>query len=153
MGFRRKLTIGLALVLAGTVLYGDASSPPTPALVLRGALIRTQTEAGDLVGTIVILNGKVVAVGPEANAPSGATVIDASKCVITPGLIDAHSVLGLNSGAANEGGRDANLDILHAVDPFTDDWRDAARQGVTAIYVQPAASGTALISRAWLLSS
>jgi imidazolonepropionase-like amidohydrolase len=29
---------------------------------------------------------------------------------------------------------------LDAVDPFADDWRDAARQGVTAVYVQPSGS-------------
>src|SRR5437588_40731 len=38
--------------------------------------------------------------------------------------------------------RAAALDVLDAVDPFADDWRDAARQGVTAVYVQPAGSGS-----------
>ena len=50
-------------------------------------------------------------------------------------------MLGLNPAAAGETGRDATLDILDAVDPFSEDWRDAARQGITAVYLQPAANG------------
>src|SRR5262249_43333372 len=56
-------------------------------------------------------------------------------------LIDARGALGLNPAAAREGGRDATLNVLDAVDPFADDWRDAARQGVTAVYVQPGSGG------------
>src|SRR5206468_3076573 len=85
---------------------------------------------------------KIVAVGTNVQLPPGAKVVDVSKCVITPGLIDAHGALGLNPAAANEGGREATLNSLDAVDPFADDWRDAARQGVTAVYVQPAGSGS-----------
>jgi imidazolonepropionase-like amidohydrolase len=112
------------------------------ALALVGATIRTQTDAGDFVGTVVIAGGKVVAVGPDVPVPGGARRIDLRGHVITPGLIDARSTLGLNPAAAKEGGRDADLNILDAVDPFAEDWRDAARQGVTAVYVQPASSGS-----------
>src|SRR5262249_56930948 len=106
-----------------------------------GAPIRTQTEARDFVGTIVIRDGKIVAIGPKLAVQAGSRLIDASGCVITPGLIDARGTLGLHPAAATEGGRDGVLDILDAVDPFSDDWRDAARQGITAVYVPPAGSG------------
>src|SRR5262249_55676139 len=114
---------------------------PAPSLVLTGALIRTQTDAGDFVGTIVIRDGNIVAIGPKLAVQAGATIIDATGGVITPGLIDAHGTLRLPPTALSEGGRDGVLDILDAVDPFSDDWRDAARQGITAVYVQPAGSG------------
>jgi imidazolonepropionase-like amidohydrolase len=116
--------------------------PDSPTLALTDAWIRTQTEAGEFVGTVVVRDGKIVALGPNVQAPAGAKVVNASKCVITPGLIDSRSRLGLNAAAASESGREATLDILDAVDPFAADWRDAARQGVTAVYVQPAGSGT-----------
>jgi imidazolonepropionase-like amidohydrolase len=136
----RKLFLILLPVLAVMSVIADEPAPQ-PTLALMGALIRTQTEAGDFVGSVIIRDGKIVSVAKNVDVPAGAKVIDASKCVITPGLIDAHGTIGLNPAAASETGRDATLDILDAVDPFSDDWRDAARQGVTAVYVQPAAGG------------
>lgn len=136
----RAIALGSVLALSAAVLAADA--PDAPTLVLTGAVIHTQTDAGVFSGTIVVRDGKIAAVGANVQLPPGAKVIDVSKCVITPGLIDAHGALGLNAAAANEGGRDANLNVLDAIDPFSNDWRDAARQGVTAVYVQPAASGS-----------
>src|SRR4051812_6801045 len=134
----RAFALGSVLALSAGLIAADA--PDAPTLVLTGATIHTQTDAGDFTGTVVIRDGKIVAVGTNVQLPPGAKVVDVSKCVITPGLIDAHGSHGLNPAAANEGGRDATLNILDAVDPFDDDWRDAARQGVTAVYVQPAAN-------------
>jgi imidazolonepropionase-like amidohydrolase len=133
----------LAAFAAGSSAAENAApAPEQPPIALVGGLIRTQTDDGDFVGTVVVRGGKIVAVGKDVPVPADAVRIDVSKCVITPGLIDARGVLGLNVAAAKEGGRDGTLNILDAVDPYADDWRDAARQGVTAVYVQPAASGT-----------
>src|SRR5262249_58516948 len=131
MGLARFAALAFALILAAGLTAGDAPAP-TATLALTGATIRTQTDAGDFVGTIVIKDGKIVELGPKVQPPAGARVIDVAGCTITPGFIDAHGALGLNPAAAAEGGRDAALDILDAVDPFSDDWRAAARQGVTA---------------------
>jgi imidazolonepropionase-like amidohydrolase len=121
----------------------DAELAPAPPRIsaLLGAMIRTQSDAGDFVGTIVLDDGKITAIGPNVAVPANAVRIDVSHCVITPGLIDARSVLWLTSGAAKETGVTGNLNILDGVDPFADDWREAARQGVTAVYVQPGSGG------------
>lgn len=110
-------------------------------LALVGGLIRTQTEAGEFVGCLVVENGRIVALGPDVQPPAGARVVNVSGCVVTPGLLDARSLVGLHPAAASESGRDGHLNILDAVDPFSDAWRDAARQGVTAVAVQPASTG------------
>src|SRR5438552_16483249 len=68
------IAIGLSLALAAKLISADP--PPVETLVLQGALIRTQTDAGDFVGTIVIRDGKIVAVGPKVAAPAGAEVLD-----------------------------------------------------------------------------
>ncbi len=128
---------GCRTIAADAVL---APAPPRP-IALVGALIRTQTDAGDFVGTLIIEDGKITAVGPTVAVPSDAVPIELAHHVITPGLIDAHSVLWLNGIAAKESGSSGNLNILDGVDPFAEDWREAARQGVTAVYVQPAAGG------------
>jgi imidazolonepropionase-like amidohydrolase len=137
----RRTSIAIPLLAVGLLCIA-AAPPAQETLVLRGALIRTQTASGDFTGTIVIREGKIVAVGPDAEVPPGAKILDVSRCVITPGLIDAHGTLGLNAAAAAEGGREATLNILDAVDPFSEDWREAARQGVTAVYAQPSSSGS-----------
>src|SRR5262249_31036160 len=134
------LLISFLLIALATVQGDEPAKEKTP-LVLTGALIHTQTESRTFVGTIVIRGGKIAAVGSRVDIPLGAKTIDASKCVITPGLIDAQGMLGWKAAAAGETGRDATLDILDAVDPFSDDWRDAARQGITAVYIQPSANG------------
>lgn len=138
---RVLLVLGLSLTIGAGLLTLGAFAAEPATLAIKGGLIRTQSDAGDFIGNVVIRDGKIAAVGPNVPVPAGATVIDAAGCVITPGLIDAHGTLSLNPASARESGRDANLNILDAVDPFAEDWRDAARQGVTALYVQPAGSG------------
>src|SRR5262245_35263766 len=146
----RDRAMALSLVLGalfaaamhrGFVL-GEVPAPAatTPPLALVGAQIRTQTEAGDFVGNIIIQSGKITAVGPNVPVPADAKRIELANHVITPGLIDARSVLWLSAGAAKEGGREATLNILDGVDPYAEDWREVARQGVTAVGVQPAGS-------------
>jgi imidazolonepropionase-like amidohydrolase len=136
----RRLAATILLVSAAAAVAADAELAPAPTKVtaLVGAMIRTQTDAGDFVGNVLIEDGKVTAVGPNVIIPSDAHRVDLRNCVITPGLIDAHSVLWLNPAAARETGSTGNLNILDGVDPFAEDWRDVARQGVTAVYVQPA---------------
>src|SRR5262245_6220765 len=150
MGRRRRFVYSIALLIGLTLCVRSrhaTAEAPAPAgdartLALVGARIRTQTDAGDFVGNVVIQSGKITALGPNAAVPADAKRIDLTNCVITPGLIDARSILWLNSSAAQEGGRDGSLNILDAVDPFAEDWREVAQQGVTAVYVQPAGSGS-----------
>jgi imidazolonepropionase-like amidohydrolase len=60
-------------------------------------------------GTIVVLDGRIAAVGPsdKVKAPKGAQTIDVSGKTITPGLINAHGhisdVEGKGTGATEEG--------------------------------------------------
>jgi imidazolonepropionase-like amidohydrolase len=146
----RCVTTVFALSIAAVISLTDRRMPaadpelvPAPPRItaLIGAMIRTQTDAGDFVGTIVIEDGKITAIGPAVRAPANAVRIDVSHCVITPGLIDARSVMWLTSSAAKETGSTGNLNILDGVDPFAEDWHEAARQGVTAVYLQPGSGG------------
>ena len=70
---------------------------PMPArpLVIRNA--RIMTAAGPTIpnGSIVVRDGKIVAVGATVDAPADAEVIDAQGKFVTPGIIDDHSHLGV----------------------------------------------------------
>ncbi|MCA8949771.1 MAG: amidohydrolase family protein [Planctomycetes bacterium] len=58
---------------------------------------RLVTIAGPTIegGTLVVRDGKIVAVGKDATVPAGARVVDATGKTIMPGLVDAHSSAGL----------------------------------------------------------
>jgi imidazolonepropionase-like amidohydrolase len=53
-------------------------------------------------GTVVIVNGKITAVGANVSVPSGATVVDATGKWVTPGLIHANA--NTPAGVAGLGG-------------------------------------------------
>jgi len=72
-------------------------SPPTLAqdLVVRGERVHTVSGAVIENGIVVVKAGKIVAVGNERQVqpPDGVRTLFAK--VVTPGLVDAHSVVGL----------------------------------------------------------
>src|ERR1044071_6849473 len=65
-------------------------------VVIKGGTILTVTHGKIENGSIYIHNGKIAAVGQSVNAPSGATVIDATGKFVMPGIIDSHSHIALD---------------------------------------------------------
>ncbi|MBO1914437.1 hypothetical protein J4G37_57665, partial [Microvirga sp. 3-52] len=59
-------------------------------------------------GTIFIKNGKFADIGSTINIPEGARVVDVNSKIITPGLIDVHSHLGLTEQGIGQDGQDVN---------------------------------------------
>lgn len=138
----RKVLVGIGALLLGTVVLGEGAPAGPKPLALVGGRIATQTDAGTVEGTVLVQDGTIRAVGPGVTVPADAERIDVTGLVITPGLIDARSTLWLQPAAARESASDGGLDVLDGIDPHEDDWKEVIRQGVTAVYVQPASSGT-----------
>ena len=67
----------------------------TQAVVLKGAVIHPVSGPDIADGEIVFEDGKITALGRGLTLPEGAKVIDATGKHIYPGLISAHTVLGL----------------------------------------------------------
>ena len=63
------------------------------AIVLRGASIVDGTGAPARSGTVVVDNGRIRAL--DEDGPKGATVVDLPGHTLLPGIIDAHTHLGL----------------------------------------------------------
>jgi imidazolonepropionase-like amidohydrolase len=70
-------------------------NPSAPAIAIRGATILTASGQSIANGTIVLANGSIAALGANVAPPAGARVIDGAGKFVTPGLIDAHSHLGV----------------------------------------------------------
>ena len=90
-----------------------AAAPP---LAIRGGIIHTMNGPPLADGVLLMADGKVQAVGPagQVEIPAGATVLQAA--VVTPGLIDAHCVIGL-SGHLNQKQDQDQLDTSTAMQP------------------------------------
>ncbi len=97
-----------------------------PVLALRGGTIHTLAGPAIENGTVLIRNGRIVAVGASVEIPRGAEVIDATDLHVYPGLFDALSRLGLTE----VGQVRATLDI--------EELGDYNPQLVTATAVHPA---------------
>ncbi|PVM90422.1 amidohydrolase [Caulobacter radicis] len=60
-------------------------------LAVVNAEIFDATGAAPYRGTLVVDNGRILAVGPKVKAPKGATIVDARGEALIPGLFDVHT--------------------------------------------------------------
>ena len=77
------------LSLAASFVAAHAQTPTD--LILKNATVMTVTHGVIEHGAVWVHNGKIAAVGATVNAPSGATVVDATGKFLTPGIVDPHS--------------------------------------------------------------
>ncbi len=117
-------------------------------LALTGAKIWTVSKGEIERGTVLILDGKIAGVGAEIEIPPNAKIIDVSGCIITPGLIDSHSHLGLGpSGGVTEDNEMTDpvtpqlriIDSIHpeGLGPEKRSFRASVGEGVTAVIARP----------------
>lgn len=104
----RRLTNPLLLAAALAV---PALPAAAETVVITGATIHTLGAQGTIQnGSVVIENGRIRAVGANVSAPAGARTIDARGKVVTPGLFDSLSRIGLVEVGALEGTADASVE-------------------------------------------
>src|SRR5690348_10234881 len=111
----------LAAVLTATAAFTLPLDAQGDAILVRGGTVHTATGAPISNGSVLIRAGKIVAVGANVTAPSGARIIDATGKTIIPGMIDNHSHIGarptdLNDSPMLIGPQHRFLDAL--------DWKD-----------------------------
>ncbi len=156
----RARTLPIIILALFTVHFSPFTA--SAQIAVKGETVWTM--AGDPItnGVVLIKNGKIEAVGPgtQIQIPSDYRVISAK--VVTPGLIDAHTVIGLN-GHLNQPHDQMGLDggasfqpELRATDAYNAEERlvEWVRgYGVTTIHTghQPGAlaSGQTMIAKTW----
>lgn len=119
-------------------------------LAIKNATILDGT--GNIIenGTIVLHNGKIEAVGDDnIDIPTTCDVLDAEGCTITPGLIDAHTHLGVEEMGIGEEGQDLNEETspttpevraIDGINMFESGFDDARAAGITTVQVLPGSS-------------
>ena len=115
-------------------------------LLIQGGTVKTITGADIPGGQILIDNGKIAAVGTGLPIPEGTEIYDASGCLITPGLMDAHTHIGLDEEAIRWEGADYNetsdpvtpqMRGIDGINPQDEAFRLALAGGVTAAITGP----------------
>ena len=87
---------------------GDPAPAAAEIVAITGATVHTMGPAGTLRGaTVLIAGGRIQAVGAGIAVPAGARRIDAAGKVVTPGLFDSLTQLGLVEVNAVEDTEDA----------------------------------------------
>ncbi len=122
-----------ATILAAALLAIAAPAAAETVLIQNGRVV-TNGAAGIIEsGDVLIVDGRISAVGAEIAAPRGARVIDAQGRYVTPGAFAAMSEVGLNeisgSGAPNDADIEGELAAAAA------DAGRAFNPGVTAVAV------------------
>lgn len=115
-------------------------------LLIQNARLYTIAHGVIENGSILIADGKIAAVGRDLTPPAGAQVFDASGRTVTPGLIEAHSHLGVSEQGLGSEGNDTNEMIdpatphvraIDGINPRDEGFRNAIEAGITAAWVTP----------------
>ena len=131
----QPILICFILVVCGTTIGAQSDDGVTA--IKAGKII---TVSGEPVsnGIILIKDGKIAEIGTEVTIPEGAIIIDASKKVVMPGLINAAS-LGIVRGDRNEQSSEITptFRISAALDPTNKMIKRVRQMGTTSFYVAP----------------
>lgn len=95
----KKLLI--LVVLTAVCVNMQAQQIEKGSVLIKNGTVITVTKGTTENTDVLVTNGKITQIGKNITAPPGAKVIDATGMHVMPGIIDAHSHLGLS--AINEG--------------------------------------------------
>ncbi len=129
---RKKLFLPIGLLLCIIV---HAQDKP---MAFKGALIYPINGTPIQNGTLIVQDGKIIAVG-DANTkiPADAIITDAKGKVIMPGIVDTHSHLGGPEGGDNSAALNPDTRAFDAINPTSDGFKKALAGGLTTLNIMP----------------
>lgn len=114
------------------------------AVAFTGATIHTMAGPTIEGGTLVVKDGKILAVGSNVTIPADAERRDATGMVIMPGIVDTHSHIGSVAGADRSSPIQPDVRAMDAIDPSDSSIAKARAGGVTTANIMPGSG--------WLMS-
>lgn len=135
---RKSTRIALPSVLAAFMVVGAAQAQDAP-IAFTGATIIP--IAGEPIedGTLIVRNGKIVAVGAAdaITIPADAKTINATNKTIMPGLVDTHSHVGGFGGADASGPIQPDVRIYDSLNVHSSGFRRVVAGGITTVNIMP----------------
>jgi len=132
-GYVFLLTLLSLSLTATTALHGQEGI-----VAIKAGKVLTLSGAPVTNGVVLIENGKIADIGTGIAIPEGASVIDASKSVVMPGLVDASAVPAVR-GDLNEQSSEItpSFRMSSAIDPQSKVLKRAVQTGLTTLYISP----------------
>lgn len=136
----------LMLVVSCSLLLASGLSQAETLALQHAKILTADTPAVLEQGTVLIKNGRIIAVGQNLKVPADATVIDLTGKTLTPGLVAADTLLGMveisgGANAAETGSKKATIsagyDVQYAFNPQSAAIPVARQGGVTTAIVMP----------------
>ncbi|AOL24695.1 Imidazolonepropionase [Erythrobacter litoralis] len=123
--------------IAAASLAGSPANAQERAIAFTDATILTM--AGETIedGTLVIEDGRIVAVGSDVAVPADAERRSMEGRVIMPGIVDTHSHIGQVSGADSSGPIQPEVRALDSINALSSNIAKARAGGVTTANVMP----------------
>ncbi|MHC4555965.1 MAG: amidohydrolase family protein, partial [Planctomycetota bacterium] len=131
---RQIFNVTAILILTSTMAVPAITAEETSVVAIKAGTIYPVTSPPIQDGIVLILNGKIEAVGKDLEIPEGAEVIDATDKVVIPGLIDAFTEL-----AEMRDDEESVTPDIRAKDAFNfyGKYRQMLAGGVTTVYICP----------------
>jgi imidazolonepropionase-like amidohydrolase len=142
------MRFSLRTVFATAVLFAMHVTPSVAETVaITHARIVTMGPAGEIAdGSLVLADGKILAVGAKTAVPRGARIIDAKGGIVTPGLIAVNTMLGLrevnsvkqtDDSRTHSGNLTAAFDVQFGLNPDSTALAAARLGGITRAVTMP----------------
>ena len=140
--------VARAAVLGAVAICVAVGGIQGQTVALTGGLVLPISSQPIPGGTVLIVDGRIAAVGTGVEIPAGAEVVDVTGSVVMPGIIDAMNYYGVDAADMNEVPTPLTpeLRIIEAFYPFGDFGsgpageiraRELLSGGVTAMYIAP----------------
>ena len=157
-----RVCLQIAALVAATFAAAPLAAQDNRPTAFTNARILPMKGAAIERGTLVVKNGKIVAVGADVAAPAGARIVDCEGGTLMPGLVSAHSRAGFAQAASaspfdaamrrggrrgqtppppDAGGRGAQNaaanKVVERLDPKQEVFAELLKAGVTTLALTP----------------
>jgi imidazolonepropionase-like amidohydrolase len=137
-----RIVVSLAIVLA------ISSAAGAQTIAITGGKVYPVSGPPIEGGTVLIVNGKIAAVGSNVAIPAGAQRIDATGKIVTPGFVNSSTHLGVQEVSQVDDTRDmsargkdnisAAFTVWDGLNPNSVMMAPARKEGITSFIVMPA---------------
>lgn len=127
--YKNLIVILAGIVLSSTIAFGQV---PKGSMLIKNGTVLTITKGIMNETDVLIEDGKISKIGKNLKAPADIKIVDATGQFVMPGIIDAHSHIGIDVVNEATDPNTANVFTGDAIDPYDISIYRALAGGVTA---------------------